>query len=184
MKKWVISDLHFDHKNIIVYSGRPYQDVEEMNVALINNWNAVVAKEDIVYFLGDFAFGHHSLERDSWWLKSLNGRKFMIIGNHDMGFKAHEYKGVGVKINTVELAIEYWTDVGFERVYDQPIVLDNFYILSHHPLDGVNHTQIFANIHGHTHDVNYSGGNYFNASVENINYTPIDFDEIEEKFKV
>ena len=56
--KYYISDLHFDHTNVIKFDNRPFKDVEEMNNALIHNWNSVVKKNDIVYVLGDFCFGN------------------------------------------------------------------------------------------------------------------------------
>ena len=57
MKRWVVSDTHFNHANIIQYCDRPFADVEQMNKELIKRWNNTVAKDDIVYQLGDFAFG-------------------------------------------------------------------------------------------------------------------------------
>ena len=51
---FVTSDLHFYHNNIIKLCNRPYKDLEEMHIALINNWNSVVTNEDDVYILGDF----------------------------------------------------------------------------------------------------------------------------------
>ena len=75
------SDTHFCHANIIKFYGRPFKDVEEMNEALISNWNKVVGPTDIVYHLGDFCFAGsaewHSI------LGRLNGRIHLIIGNHD-----------------------------------------------------------------------------------------------------
>ena len=47
------SDLHFWHKNAIVYTYRPFETVEEMNEALIGNWNKIVHGNDEVYILGD-----------------------------------------------------------------------------------------------------------------------------------
>ena len=43
---YVTSDTHFNHKNIIEYCNRPYSSVEEMNKAIIDNWNSVVKDED------------------------------------------------------------------------------------------------------------------------------------------
>lgn len=56
VKIWFTSDLHFGHKNIIRFCDRPWNSVEEMDEALINNWNSVVGDDDIVFDLGDFAF--------------------------------------------------------------------------------------------------------------------------------
>lgn len=50
-----IADLHLQHSNVIKFDKRPFTNVEEMDDALISNWNAVVDKGDHVYHLGDFA---------------------------------------------------------------------------------------------------------------------------------
>ena len=75
---YYISDTHFNHKNIIDMCGRPFCNADEMNEAIIANWNCVVREDDDVYFLGDFARSNaeHFLNR-------LNGKKHLIIGNHD-----------------------------------------------------------------------------------------------------
>lgn len=76
------SDTHFHHANIIRYSNRPFRDSVEMNNKLIENWNAVVQPDDVIYHLGDFTFG-----RDDYMLESvlnrLNGYIIFIEGNHD-----------------------------------------------------------------------------------------------------
>lgn len=75
------SDTHFCHANIIKLCGRPFDNVEEMNEALIKNWNNTVGPNDIIYHLGDFCFAG-SVEWHSI-LSRLNGRIHLIIGNHD-----------------------------------------------------------------------------------------------------
>lgn len=79
-KNFYISDLHFDHKNVIKFDSRPFFTLEEMNKTLINNWNSVVAKDDTVYILGDFCWS----KEDRWIeiMKQLNGNKQLIKGNH------------------------------------------------------------------------------------------------------
>jgi calcineurin-like phosphoesterase family protein len=75
------SDTHWGHANIIRYSNRPYADVEEMNEALIKNWNAVVNPTDTVWHLGDFAFLQFSKFKSIIW--RLNGDIHVVLGNHD-----------------------------------------------------------------------------------------------------
>lgn len=75
------SDLHFGHDRIRGYSNRPFSSVEEMNEALINNWNARVKPEDDVWHLGDFAF--MKLNEFKNVLRRLNGSIHCILGNHD-----------------------------------------------------------------------------------------------------
>ena len=72
------ADTHFNHRNIIRYCNRPFADVAEMNEAMIANWNRVVGRRDLVYHLGDFAWGDNRAV-----LQRLNGRKVLILGSHD-----------------------------------------------------------------------------------------------------
>lgn len=81
-RKFYISDTHFSHENIIRYSKRPFISVEEMNEAMIAQWNFAVSDHDIVYHLGDFACG--CPESAAEIFHRLRGRKRLILGNHDM----------------------------------------------------------------------------------------------------
>lgn len=76
------SDTHFFHGNIIRLAGRPFSGVEEMNEALIENWNRVVPRDGIVFHLGDFAFGGE----ENWnaVLDRLKGEIHLVLGNHDL----------------------------------------------------------------------------------------------------
>ena len=94
MKLYVTSDTHFNHKNIIKYCNRPFNDVYEMNETLINNWNSVVTPEDIIYHLGDFGFG--TKEELQEIFDRLNGYKYLIMGNHDRKSKIFCFYTVGI----------------------------------------------------------------------------------------
>lgn len=74
------SDQHFGHFNIIRLCSRPFGTVEEMDEALLSKWNAKVKADDTVYILGDLFFRAAKVEPI---LKALNGRKLLIVGNHD-----------------------------------------------------------------------------------------------------
>ena len=63
-KVFFTSDTHFCHANVIEYSQRPFNDIDEMNEALIRNWNAVVPNDGIVFHL--------------------------ILGNHDLRMAQHD----------------------------------------------------------------------------------------------
>lgn len=80
------SDLHLRHGNILKYQpNRKFKSVEDMEQAISDNWNVHVKPGDLVYVLGDLAFG--PAEDFTEFFKSLNGSKFHIIGNHDKGLK-------------------------------------------------------------------------------------------------
>ncbi|HNL81783.1 MAG TPA: metallophosphoesterase family protein [Chitinophagaceae bacterium] len=158
MKTFLISDLHLNHTNILTFKrndGTPlrnFKDIEEMNLTLLYNWNKVVCNSDKVYVLGDLSMGS-----DLSLFKLMNGTKVLIKGNHD-NLKLNKY-------------VEHFKDV---RSYH---VLDKF-ILSHIPIHPESFSRWRANIHGHTHANNLTDTRYYNVSVENINYTPIDFEKI------
>jgi calcineurin-like phosphoesterase family protein len=80
MKTFFTSDTHFGHANIIKYCKRPFSSTEEMDNALIHNWNSVVGPEDTVYHLGDFAVGGGPAAP---YLRRLNGKIQFCLGNHD-----------------------------------------------------------------------------------------------------
>jgi len=93
-KKFVTSDTHFFHENIIKYCERPFKDAEEMNMVLVKNWNKAVGPEDDVFVVGDFALpkGEHEMKfvKLEELVRRLNGKKHLILGNHDY-FEPDEY---------------------------------------------------------------------------------------------
>ena len=81
-KVFVVSDLHFDHENIIRFCNRPFRSVREMNRTLVDNWNRTVGDGDRVYYMGDLTYGRGRRPID-FWLSKLNGEIRFIRGNHD-----------------------------------------------------------------------------------------------------
>lgn len=160
---YIISDTHFNHKNIVGYENRPFESIEYMNKSLINNWNSVVKKKDTVYHLGDFAFGNKVYIKSI--LSQLNGKKVLIMGNHDRR----------IKKNPV-----FWLECGFDVVYDYPIIYKGDFILSHEPLADIGR---FYNIHGHIHSRCNNSNKYINVSVEQTNYRPVNLDSIVSKYR-
>lgn len=81
-KMFFTSDTHFNHKNIIEFCNRPFQDEYYMNEALIENWNKVVPKDGIVFHAGDFIMSSN-IESLKSIVERLNGRIYLTFGNHD-----------------------------------------------------------------------------------------------------
>jgi len=78
---WFTADTHFGHTNIIKYCNRPFSNAGEMDRAIIDNWNKVVAPDDSVYHLGDFCFKTYYGPQQ--YLSKLNGNLWVVYGNHD-----------------------------------------------------------------------------------------------------
>ena len=82
------ADLHFGHKNAILFDHRPFADVKQMDEALIYLWNQRVQKDDDVWIIGDFCY--RSEKSPVNYLRVLRGRKHLIIGNHDSALLKNE----------------------------------------------------------------------------------------------
>ena len=154
MKFFIISDTHFGHEQIIKYCGRPFKSTKEMDEAMIKNWNEVVSNNDTVIHLGDVGFGKKDYIASI--IKRLNGKKILIMGNHD---------------NWSEQA---YRDMGFHTVSRFPIIWNNFFMLSHAPLE-LNETTPYFNYYGHVHNDNKYIDNATSrcVSVERIGYRPL-----------
>ncbi len=163
-QSWFTSDNHFGHANVIKYSNRPFDDVSEMNEAMIANWNAVVRPGDNVYHLGDFAFCR---EDDAVKIaKRLNGQKFLVYGNHDKRLrKVKEFSAQWI-----------WTkDLAGITVNDQRIVLCHFAMLTWNQ----SHRSAWQ-LHGHSHGSLKDDPNALriDVGVDCFDYQPVSFDQI------
>ena len=130
---WFTSDSHFYHANIIKYCNRPFASVEEMNEKLIENWNSVVGKDDLVWCLGDFCLGPDQKKHIPELVSKLNGRINLVLGNHDHN------------------SVKFYYDAGFNRVYDRKVIINDFVILTHAPLMFLNDNTPFFQVFGHVH---------------------------------
>mgnify|MGYP001568131069 CR=1 FL=1 len=163
-KTFLISDTHFGHPNILVFTKqdgtllRPgFSSIEEHDEHLIKQWNSVVSKNDKVYHLGDIGFKNFTAL--SKILERLNGTKILIKGNHD-NFKLSQYQ-------------QYFKDIRASHTLDK-------FVLSHIPIHPDSLSRWRGNIHGHLHEYSLEDKRYINICVEKINYTPINFEEIRE----
>jgi len=159
---FVISYTHLGHENILKFKKdghplRPFKSLTEMHVAIIDNWNHVVTPRDKIYHLGDVAFSKSGLHL----LHMMNGKKRLVRGNHDL------YK--------ISLYLEY-----FQEVYGVKQI--NGLWLTHIPMawECVRGERVKMNVHGHLHANVIPRPKYFSACVEQINYTPVSLDIINE----
>ena len=160
---YLTSDTHFYHANIIKYCNRPFNDVEEMNETLIENWNNTVSEEDTVIHFGDFTMAEYIqgksykeryIHTATKLLHRLNGKIMLIKGNHDPHIEVLRELPLLIAENGMHL---------------------QEFILSHKPMTNCS----AINIHGHVHDkmpFMYEGG--FNVSVDVTGFKPVSLRDI------
>ena len=96
METYYISDLHLGHQGVCAFAGQfrgNCTTVEEHDAWIVEQWNSVVRKPDLVYVLGDVAWNLRAMEA----LKKMRGQKILVRGNHDK--------------NNVRHLLEYFQDV-------------------------------------------------------------------------
>lgn len=84
-QKFYTADHHFGHALMLSETAcaRPFASTKEMDECLIDCWNSVVRKDDLVFHLGDFSMGLGDAVRVGSVFRRLNGRKRLVLGNHD-----------------------------------------------------------------------------------------------------
>lgn len=176
---WVISDTHFGHENILKFKdsktgnfvrGHLFDNVDQMDDYMLTKWNETVSEGDIVYHLGDVFMGDKA--RFSKLFPKLKGSKRLIVGNHD--------------------DIKFLSSGGwFKKVMMWRMFPEFKLIMSHVPLHQSNLLKLtdkggvwpddcetYLNVHGHIHQNPSPDGPYKNVSVEAIDYTPINIEEL------
>ena len=101
VRKFFLSDTHFNHTNILRMQPRPFKSIEQHDEAMIERWNAVVSDDDVVYHLGDFALGLNNPERIRSIFSRLCGRKFLVYGTR---YKTE----TGLRVRNLETGAERW----------------------------------------------------------------------------
>jgi calcineurin-like phosphoesterase family protein len=85
------ADNHFCHGNIIGSCQRPFKNVDEMNRAMIENWNSYVTDRDEIYILGDFMYKGTGKDANNI-LSRLKGKKYLVKGNHEKYLTDPEFR--------------------------------------------------------------------------------------------
>jgi calcineurin-like phosphoesterase family protein len=185
--------MHFFHENILKFGQRDeFKNLDEMHSHMIREWNKVVGKKDLVYIVGDFSFGGY--EESKSMLNRLNGKKILIMGNHDRKSKRH-------------ISRKEFMDMGFTEVMDEDVIkLSNgmHVYLKHYPYREGYWANLWRkltnkkyrggqervymqfypawtkmwHIHGHHHGGEIVHGNQINVSSETLKYRPISESEV------
>jgi calcineurin-like phosphoesterase family protein len=181
-KVWLTSDWHFLHDKEFIWGARGFKSIDEMNEEIIKRHNEVVGSDDIVYCLGDVCLGGGGaevLEKAKQFIERLNGKLYILRGNHDTDARV---KMLNTCKNVVNCG-DYATLIKCGKYH--------FY-LSHYPTltanldEGKSLSQIMINLYGHTHQntnfyrdmpINYHVG------VDSHNCYPIEINQIIEDIK-
>jgi calcineurin-like phosphoesterase family protein len=155
---YVWSDQHFNHKNIIKYSDRPFGSIQEMNEYMVFQYCSLITPNDVVIWVGDVGFGDITLVQQL--LAECVGYNVLIPGNHD-------FKGLTGKLRDME----------FDEIHAiASLPIDGTeYIFTHYPLTDI--PDGCVSVHGHTHTINLSQ-RHINVSVEQLGYCPINLRDL------
>lgn len=159
MSTFVSSDLHLNHLNIPVYCPEyragigpvwlwnedkkqnwpSWDNITAMNEVIIKNWNEDVSADDDVYIIGDVAMG--LIEKAPALIRRLNGKKYLVAGNHDKALR----KLISHDPSVADLFV--WVKDYYEMYY-----LDHLICMSHYPMATWNKkTRGGIMLHGHGH---------------------------------
>ncbi|MEL6978485.1 MAG: metallophosphoesterase [Pseudomonadota bacterium] len=153
------ADSHFGHKGILRLSARPFPDVEAMDEAMVEAWNAAVGASDLVYHLGDFCF--RGSKPAAKVLARLNGEIVLLRGNHDSE-------------NTVKLprwrSVHDLLEITVERTR---------LVLCHYPLlEWPGAFKGAVHLHGHTHGAVPPNRQRMDVGVDVWGYRPVRLEDI------
>jgi calcineurin-like phosphoesterase family protein len=170
MTFWFTADWHLGHSNIIRFCNRPFADLQDMHASILENHNSLVQPTDTVYHLGDISF-KMSYKYLAGLLEKFNGKFIIIKGNHD--------KPAYLRSLQEDKLIDGFYDV-------LGVSIKNQYIwMSHYP-----HRSWNKSGHGSWHLYGHAHGNAkpylksFDVGVDNWNYYPISFEQVEGKMSV
>jgi len=173
---WFTSDWHANHSKIITLANRPFKNCFEMEQKLIENYNKVVHKNDLVFLQGDMNFG--SRKRFDKMIDQMNGKKHFIMGNH----KDYAYKeGTMEKFVWVRNYYDLWVQDPDAKGGKQLICI------FHYPIEQWRNKH-YNSIHvcGHSHGrlpLRKGMERRIDVSVEAWNYYPVSYEQIKEEIK-
>jgi len=166
MRYWFTADPHFGHERILELCKRPFASVEEMDKAIINNYNKLVHTNDTLYILGDFSWGYEDSIRYYRNLIRCNNIVF-IWGNHD--------KILRKNISLYKQLFTSTHDILDIVIDQQPIVLCHYPMLEWNKFY-YGSWQLFGHVHGNLSPL--PGSLSCDVGVDCHNYNPVSFEDL------
>jgi calcineurin-like phosphoesterase family protein len=177
MAIWFTADTHFGHKNVIRYCERPFTSIQEMDEALIENWNNNVKPKDTIYHMGDFILAGQEKAND--YFSSLNGKILLIPGGHDKRWiRQGEYRSksdfpinILPALHTIKLAMPD---------QEKPKLV----VLCHYSMRVWDRSHYGSwHLFGHSHGNLPSQKNSLDVGVDCWNFYPVSLDDVRRKLE-
>lgn len=172
---WFTSDLHICHDRDFVWKARNFENVAEMNEAIVEKWNKLVKPDDTVWNLGDIALMDTDTAIEI--LKQLNGTQYWLRGNHDHGGRVRAICEACPNIIVPKHTFVTTLQIGNNLAY-----------LGHYPMLTANNDEDkpfnrhVLSLHGHTHQKdNFKDENnpfMYHVGVDSHNCEPVNEDEV------
>ena len=155
VKVWITSDTHYSHKNICrgvtnwrlpngdvpINQTRPYDTIDEMNAAIVNNINEVVGQNDVLIHLGDWSFGGFE-QIEEFYNRLVCKNIHLVMGNHD-----HH-----IDLNRGDIRKLFLSVSWFEQFKYQGETIE----MCHYPISSWNNLKKGrVHLHGHCHLPNH-----------------------------
>jgi calcineurin-like phosphoesterase family protein len=165
------SDTHYNHSNIIKSISKwedldtareGFDSIDKMNETIINNINEIVEPNDVLFHLGDVAFGKNAVIefRNRINCKTIH----LILGNHDKEIDKQQ------SLKSLFSGVYRLLDV---KIDDQDIVLCHYamrtFKKSHH---GAIH------LYGHSHGQIENTDKSMDVGLDNNKFYPFAYSEI------
>lgn len=164
---WVTSDTHFGHKNIVRGIStwdrgfRDFATLEEHDETILDGINSLVGEHDILYHLGDFAFGVKEISVPKYRNLIKCKNIHILNGNHD---KYHVNKA------NFSSARDF-----FEGSFGK-----HYVVMCHYPLYSWNNAgRGSIHLHGHQHlNGNLKTGRIKDLDIAGNNFKPYNLEEL------
>jgi calcineurin-like phosphoesterase family protein len=182
------SDSHFSHSNICSATTkwkdagdtvRKFDSLEMMNQTIVDNINAVVGENDILFHLGDWSFGgFEQIEKFHSQLVCKNIH--LILGNHDHHIE-RDKDGIQSLFSSVSSFIPHL--LVKREITNSKGMMERFeFCLFHYPIASwIDMNQGVIHLHGHVHlpkHLRLGKGRSLDVGMDGNDMKPLSLDEV------
>jgi calcineurin-like phosphoesterase family protein len=185
---YFVSDSHFSHSNICSSTTqwkdagdtvRKFDSLELMNRTMVDNINAVVGENDILFHLGDWSFGGFEqieIFRSQLICKNIH----LVLGNHDHHIESDK-NGVRSLFSSVS---QFIPELLVKReIPNSKGMIERFrFCLFHYPIASwIDMNQGVIHLHGHVHlskHLRLGQGRSLDVGMDGNDMNPLSLDDV------